>query len=64
MISVPLISIDPSAAAVNGSSPSIALEIIDLPEPEEPIRPTRSPSAMAKSTSETINLPLTAMFRP
>ena len=38
---------EPLTRAVSGSSPVMALAIIDLPEPDDPTRPTRSPSAMS-----------------
>ena len=62
-ICVPPNSTLPVTCAVAGSRPIMARAIIDLPEPDEPTKPTRSPSAMSKSTSSTIGLPLMAMFR-
>ena len=46
--------IEPLIRAVSGSNPIRALAIMDLPEPEEPTRPTRSPSAMPMHTSRTM----------
>ena len=59
----PFTSIDPLTVASTGNRPIIARAIIDLPEPDEPIRPTRWPSRTSICTSETIGAPPMRMVR-
>ena len=41
---------EPVTITSGGNSPNIARAIIDLPEPDAPISPTRSPSPIDRST--------------
>ena len=43
----------PDAASPSGSSPRAASEVSDLPEPDSPITPSRSPGASENDTSRT-----------
>src|ERR1035438_3110057 len=43
----------PETAAEGGSSPMIAREVSDFPEPDSPTRPRTSPGAMEKVRSRT-----------
>ena len=47
---------EPVILAVSGSSPMIASEVIDLPQPDSPTRPMVSPSRTVKETLSTIRV--------
>ena len=46
-------AIEPVAAMPRGSRPVAAMAVSDLPEPDSPIRPSRSPGPMSSERSET-----------
>ena len=50
MTSEPPSMTEPATVTSGGNRPSIARAIIDLPEPDDPISPTRSPSPIDRST--------------